>query len=50
MIARYTVLDRDAKRLIILRPYQIHAIESIREASKIGKSVLCGILLDLERR
>ncbi len=38
MIARYTVLDRDAKRLIILRPYQIHAIESIREASKIGKS------------
>ena len=30
MIARYTVLDRDAKRLIILRPYQIHAIESIR--------------------
>lgn len=38
MIARYTVLDRDVKRLIILRPYQIHAIESIREASKIGKS------------
>ena len=38
MIARYTVLDEDAKRLIILRPYQIHAIESIREASKTGKS------------
>ena len=38
MIARYTVLDEDAKRLILLRPYQIHAIESIREASKIGKS------------
>lgn len=37
MIARYTVLDRDAKRLILLRPYQIHAIESIREASKVGK-------------
>ena len=33
MIARYTVLDEDAKRLILLRPYQIHAIESIREAS-----------------
>ena len=32
MIARYTVLDEDAKRLILLRPYQIHAIESIREA------------------
>ena len=38
MIARYTVLDEDAKRLILLRPYQIHAIESIREASKCGKS------------
>lgn len=38
MIARYTVLDEAAKRLILLRPYQIHAIESIRDASKIGKS------------
>ena len=38
MIARYTVLDEDAKKLILLRPYQIHAIESIREASKTGKS------------
>ena len=38
MIARYTVLDEDAKRLILLRPYQIHAIESIREASKTGRS------------
>ncbi len=38
MIARYTVLDEEAKRLILLRPYQIHAIESIREASKKSKS------------
>lgn len=38
MISRYTVLDEDAKRLILLRPYQIHAIETIREASKQGKS------------
>ena len=38
MISRYTVLDEDAKRLILLRPYQIHAIEAIREASKHGKS------------
>lgn len=38
MIARYTVLDKDAKRLILLRPYQIHAIEAVREASKNGKS------------
>lgn len=38
MISRYTVLDEDAKHLILLRPYQIHAIEAIREASKQGKS------------
>ena len=38
MIARYTVLDEEAKRLILLRPYQIHAIEAIRDASKAGKS------------
>ena len=38
MIARYTVLDKEAKKLILLRPYQIHAIEAIREASKTGKS------------
>ena len=40
MIARYTVLDNEAKRLILLRPYQIHAIEAIREASRTGKSGL----------
>ncbi len=38
MIARYTVLDNDKKKLHILRPYQIHAIEAMRKASKIGKS------------
>lgn len=38
MVAKYTVLDEDAKRLILLRPYQIHAIEAIRDASKQGKS------------
>ena len=38
MIARYTVLDEEKKQLILLRPYQIHAIEAIREASKTGKS------------
>lgn len=38
MIARYTVLDEDARRLILLRPYQIHAIGAIREASKTGRS------------
>ncbi len=38
MIARYTVLDNDAKKLLILRPYQIHAIEAMRSASKRGES------------
>lgn len=38
MIARYTVLDNDKKKLLILRPYQIHAIEAMRAASKQGKS------------
>ena len=38
MIARYTVLDEEARKLILLRPYQIHAIEAIREASKTGRS------------
>ena len=38
MVARYTVLDNDKKKLLILRPYQIHAIQSMREASKTGKS------------
>ena len=38
MIARYTVLDGEKRKLILLRPYQIHAIEAMREASKIGRS------------
>ena len=38
MIARYTVMDEVAKRQILLRPYQIHAIEAIRDASKTGQS------------
>lgn len=38
MVAKYTVLDNDKKKLLILRPYQIHAIEAMREASKQGKS------------
>lgn len=38
MIAKYTILDKDKKKLLILRPYQIHAIESMRAASKQGKS------------
>ncbi|MCM1123935.1 MAG: HsdR family type I site-specific deoxyribonuclease [Eubacterium sp.] len=38
MVTRYTVLDNDKKKLLILRPYQIHAIEAMRAASKQGKS------------
>ena len=38
MIARYTVLDEKAKRLILLRPYQIQVIESIRKASRTGRT------------
>ena len=38
MVTRYTVLDNDKRKLLILRPYQIHAIEAMRAASKQGKS------------
>jgi type I restriction enzyme R subunit len=38
MISQYSVLDRDEEKIILLRPYQIHAIEKIREASKDKKS------------
>lgn len=38
MVTKYTVLDNDKKKLLILRPYQIHAIEAMRRASKHGKS------------
>ena len=38
MVAKYTVLDNDKKKILILRPDQIHAIEAMRTASKQGKS------------
>ncbi len=38
MVSKYTVLDNDKKKLLILRPYQIHAIEAMRQASKRGQS------------
>lgn len=38
MIAKYTVLDKDRERLLLLRPYQIHAIEAMRTASRHGES------------
>ena len=38
MIGKYSVLDNERKKVILLRPYQIHAIESIRKASRERKS------------
>lgn len=38
MVTKYTVLDNDKKQLLILRPYQIHAIRAMRAASREGKS------------
>ncbi|EPC58893.1 Type I restriction-modification system restriction subunit [Lacticaseibacillus paracasei subsp. paracasei Lpp123] len=34
MVTQYTVIDSIRKSLILLRPYQIHAIERVREATK----------------
>ncbi|MCC5895576.1 MAG: type I restriction endonuclease subunit R [Alkalibacterium sp.] len=33
MVTQYTVIDNDKKAIILLRPYQIHAIESVKQAS-----------------
>ena len=38
MVTKYIVLDNDKKKILILRPYQIHAIDAMREASKQGES------------
>lgn len=38
MIGKYSVLDNERKKVILLRPYQIHAIEAIRKASRDRKS------------
>lgn len=38
MVMQYSVIDDDKKALILLRPYQVHAIEAIREASRRQQS------------
>ena len=38
MVTQNMVLDNDKKKLLILRPYQIHAINAMRQASKRGES------------
>ena len=34
LVGKYSMLDATSKSLILLRPYQIHAIEAVKEASK----------------
>jgi len=38
MVMKYAVLDKENKKLLLLRPYQIHAIEAVGAASRQGKS------------
>ncbi|WP_074593202.1 type I restriction endonuclease subunit R [Bacillus cereus] len=38
MVTQYTVIDSTKKALILLRPYQIHAIEAVKEASRRQES------------
>lgn len=38
MVTQYTVIDSAKKALILLRPYQIHAIEAVKEASRRQES------------
>lgn len=38
MVGQYSVLDSERRSIILLRPYQIHAIEAVQEASKLHES------------
>lgn len=38
MVMKYVVLDQEDKKLLLLRPYQIHAIKAVGTASRQGKS------------
>ena len=38
MVMKYAVLDQENRKLLLLRPYQIHAIEAVRTASRQEKS------------
>lgn len=38
LIGNYSVLDTESKKLILLRPYQIHAIEAVKKASRTQTS------------
>lgn len=43
MVMKYVVLDQEDKKLLLLRPYQIHAIEAVGKASRQGKPATSGI-------
>ncbi|SDI53252.1 type I restriction endonuclease subunit R [Dolosicoccus paucivorans] len=38
MVAHYSVIDESSKNILLLRPYQIHAIEAIQQASRNRES------------
>ena len=38
MVGKYSIIDESSKKLILLRPYQIHAIEAVKKASNHRKS------------
>lgn len=38
MVMQYSITDRDREALILLRPYQIHAIEAVKNASRQQQS------------
>src|SRR5699024_8304093 len=38
MVTQYSVLDKDKKSIILLRPYQIHAIQAVKQSTKDQKS------------
>ncbi|MCI6907434.1 MAG: HsdR family type I site-specific deoxyribonuclease [Succinatimonas sp.] len=38
LIGKYSIIDETSKSLLLLRPYQIHAIEAVKEASKNQES------------
>lgn len=38
MVSHYSVLDSESESIILLRPYQIHAIKAVREAMKRQES------------
>lgn len=38
MVGQYSVLDAERRKVILLRPYQVHAIEAVKAASAEGQS------------